>query len=238
MKNIPALCIRSTPPVQTVCKLLHRTVYEMMNVPWYRFRQYLAVSLLFGAALSLLWGMWALLRQESLADEVIRLHVIAASDSAEDQRIKLRVRDAVLARASDWLEGTEDRETAEAILRAHLSDLQDAAQETLLSEGVDHTVTAVLAPEEYPTRDYGTFALPGGQYMSLRVIIGDGQGRNWWCVVFPPLCSAAVTEDMIDDARAAGLSDEDIALITRDSDEYVIQFKSIELWEALTSRWR
>ena len=195
-------------------------------------------ALLAGLAVSLLWGMWSLQRQQALADEVIRLHVIAASNSMADQQLKLQVRDAVLEEASCWIDSAHSQAEAEECLRQHLPALQTAAAETVSAAGYDYTVEALLAPETYPTRDYGTFALPGGEYLSLRVIIGEGAGHNWWCVVYPPLCTATVTEEMEQEARQAGLSEEDISLITRSDGEYVIKFKSIELWEKWTARWQ
>ena len=205
----------------------------MNKIMW---RKWIAVSLLAGLALAALWGMWSLRRQQDLAGEVIRLHVIAASDSAEDQRLKLQVRDAVLEQAEQWLAGVDNREEAEAILRVHLMDLRDLAEETVRREGYDYAVEAWLTPEQYPTRDYGAFALPGGDYLSLRVILGDGAGHNWWCVVFPPLCTAAVSGTMEQEAADAGLSEENLDLITRNGRGYVLEFKSIELWEKWTNR--
>lgn len=196
-----------------------------------------ALSLLLGTAAALLWGLWALQRQQSLADDVIRLHVIAASDDAPDQQLKLRVRDAVLEETTVWLDGTESREEAERILRAHLPELRTAAAAAVDAAGAGCGVTATLSRETYPTRDYGTFALPGGDYLSLRVILGEGAGHNWWCVVFPPLCTASATGGLTEEA-AAGLSEEDLALITQADGGYVIQFKSIELWERWTARLR
>lgn len=101
-----------------------------------RLGKWIAVSLLVGLAISLLWGVWSLQRQQALAQEVIRLHVIAASDSDADQALKLQVRDAVLAQATDWLAGTTDRDEAEDILRTHLAELRDTAQATVQLRGV------------------------------------------------------------------------------------------------------
>ncbi|MCB7514348.1 stage II sporulation protein R [bacterium 210917-SL.2.15] len=203
-----------------------------------RLGKWIAVSLLVGLAISLLWGVWALQRQQALAQEVIRLHVIAASDSDADQALKLQVRDAVLAQATDWLAGTTDRDEAENILRTHLAELRDTAQATVQSQGCGDAVEAWLTPETYPTRDYGAFALPGGEYLSLRIIIGEGAGHNWWCVVFPPLCTTAATGDMEEAAQDAGLSEEDVALITRSDEGYILKFKSIELWEQWAAGWK
>ena len=205
----------------------------MIKVTWHK---WIAVSVLIGLALAVLWGMWSLRQQQQLAGEVIRLHVIAASDSAEDQQLKLRVRDVVLDEAEQWLKGADSREEAETILRTHLMDLRNLAEETVNQEGYDYEVEAWLTPEKYPTRDYGTFALPGGEYLSLRVILGEGEGHNWWCVVFPPLCTAAASGTMEQAAAEAGLSEESLGLITQADEGYVLRFKSIELWEKWTGQ--
>lgn len=200
-------------------------------------RKWLAAALLAFFALALVWGMWSLQSQQHLAGEVIRLHVIADSDSAEDQRLKLRVRDAVLEQAEQWLQGVEDRDAAEEILRTRLMDLRDLAAEVVRSAGYAYEVDAWLTPETYPTRDYGAFSLPGGEYLSLRIVIGEGEGHNWWCVVYPPLCTAAATGELEEKASAAGLSEADIGLITRDGKGCTVRFKSIELWEKWVGKW-
>ena len=194
------------------------------------------VALLLGLALSALWGLWSLRRQQELASGVIRLHVIAASDAAADQRLKLQVRDTVLAETTAWLDGAQTREEAQRRLQLHLSDVCTAAADTLRAADCGDEVRAVLSPETYPTRDYGTFALPGGEYLSLRVIIGEGQGHNWWCVVYPPLCTATVTAELEDAAQACGMEASDVALMERASRPYQIQFKSIELWQRWTGQ--
>lgn len=195
-----------------------------------------AVALLLGLALSVLWGLWSLRRQQELASGVIRLHVIAASDTAADQRLKLRVRDTVLAETAVWLDGAQTREEAQRRLQLHLSDVCTAAADTLRAAGCGDEVRAALSPETYPTRDYGTFALPEGEYLSLRVVIGEGQGHNWWCVVYPPLCTATVTAELEEAAQAYGMDASDVALMERASQPYQIQFKSIELWQRWTGQ--
>ena len=185
----------------------------------------MASALLAGFAVSLLWGVWSLQRQRALAEEVIRLHVIAASDGAADQRLKLQVRDAVLEETARWLDGADSREAAEELLRLHLPELRNAAAETVAAAGYDDPVEALLAPETYPTRDYGTFALPGGEYLSLRVIIGAGEGHNWWCVMFPPMCvPAADKKDEIENV----FTEDEIKLV-ESSPKYEIRFKVVEI---------
>lgn len=187
-----------------------------------------------GVVLALLWGMWSLRQQEMLSRQVIRLHVIAASDSAEDQQLKLQVRDAVLAEAEHILLAAESREEAEQLLREHLGDMEQCAREAVRAAEHDDAVRVLFTEETYPTREYGTFSLPGGVYLSLRVLIGAGEGHNWWCVVFPPLCAASSVEEL----EESGLSRKDVALITQSDEEYVLKFKSIELWESCHDVWQ
>ncbi len=185
-------------------------------------------------ALFLTAGMAAGTEEAALADRVVRLHVIANSNSAEDQALKLQVRDAVLARAEPLLAGADSREGAEAALSAHLDELAAAGRAVLARAGRSDAVTAALEEVWFPTRVYGEgFALPAGRYRALRVVIGAGEGRNWWCVVFPPLCLASVTEEA---AAAAGLTDGQIALITGRDGGYVLKFKAVEWWALLREK--
>lgn len=189
------------------------------------------LALLLGAAVFLLSGIWALNTQRDLADRVVRLHVLANSDTEEDQALKLLVRDAVLERTTEILEQSEDRESAEALLRESLPELEVLAEETVRANGYDYAVTAELEDTSFPTKEYDGFALPAGEYLALRILIGEGAGQNWWCVVFPPLCLSATTEDFTDSAQTAGMTEEEVALITQESEGYVVRFKIIELVE-------
>lgn len=195
----------------------------------------LEIALGIGLAAALVWGTSSLHRQQVLADRVVRLHILANSDSEEDQALKLRVRDRLLERATEILEASEDRASAEKALRAALPELQTLAAEEIATEGYTYAVTAELEETTFPTREYEDFTLPAGDYLALRVLIGEGAGRNWWCVVFPPLCTASTTS-LAQTAMSAGLSDDDVKLITEDGGGYAIKFKSIELWEALKEK--
>ena len=157
-----------------------------------------------------------------------RLHVLAVSDEEEEQRIKLRVRDAVLSFLSPELETVRDKAEAERIVSASLPQIKAAAESA--AEGRHVTVT--LEREHYPTRRYGSFALPAGEYESLRVILGKGEGHNWWCVVFPPVCLAAVQRE----ALRPAMNPEDYALLTRE-EGWELRFRSVELWGELVNRF-
>ena len=193
----------------------------------------LELALLIGLALSLLWGTWADRTQQELSEKVLRLHVLANSDSAEDQALKLKVRDSVVEKASEILTGCPDRESAEQRLTEALPELEEAARKRIAAEGETQHVTAELRPTRFPTREYESFTLPAGEYLALRVVIGQGAGHNWWCVVFPPLC-AETTSDLAETAMAAGLTEDEVALIT-ESDGYQLKLKALELWEKLRS---
>ena len=188
-------------------------------------------ALLIALLVSFAWGTWADRTQQQLSDKVLRLHVLANSDSEADQALKRKVRDSVLETASAILADCPDRETAEQRLSAALPEIEDAARARIAAEGGKQTVTAELRPTVVPTREYEDFTLPAGEYLALRVVLGEGEGPNWWCVVFPPLC-AETTSSLSQTAMAAGLTEDDIALIT-ESDGYQLKFKAVELWGRL-----
>lgn len=196
----------------------------------------LELLLLGAVGVFLLSGAVSLQTQSALAEKVVRLHVLANSDSEADQSLKLIVRDAVLAETETLLDGIENRDAAADILRTQLPSLQSAAERTLAEQGSRYPVEVRLEMAQFPTKEYDGFALPAGEYLALRVLIGEAAGRNWWCVVFPPLCTAA-TSEVEETAVAAGLSGEQVRLITEE-DGYVLKFKCMELWQQLRSRWR
>lgn len=193
------------------------------------------IALLAGLAVFFLTGSLALRAQDRLADKVVRLHVLANSDSEEDQALKLLVRDQVLERAASLLEQAGDRRQAEMLLRQALPELEEAAAREIAANGYDYPVTAELVDAAFPTKEYDGFTLPAGEYLALRVVIGQGGGQNWWCVVFPPLCAAA-SGDVPAAALAAGFTEEEVGLITEEDQGYALRFKAVEWWEALQEK--
>ena len=183
------------------------------------------LALLCALCVTLLASAWAQGRRERLDGSLIRLHVLAVSDAAEEQAIKLRVRDAVLALLGDRLAGVTDKAEAAETLRGALEEIKSAA--AAAAEGREVTVT--LTRERYPTRRYGTLALPAGEYDSLRVILGSGAGHNWWCVVFPPLCLEAGSCEQLADA----VGEDCYQILTADG-HTALRFKLLELWGKLT----
>lgn len=186
-------------------------------------------ALLIGLACAMLWASALGAEQDALADKVVRLHVVANSDSGADQTLKLQVRDAILADAASELEGLSREEALEQLAQ-DLPRLGEIAARTIGEQGYDYPVTVSLKEERFPTKRYDDFALPAGEYMALRVQIGSGGGHNWWCVVFPPLCMGSVEE-------TAELDDRDRALITGETEGYVVKFRAIELWEEFKARF-
>ena len=193
------------------------------------------IALFVGIAAALLWGIGAVRTQQEISDKVVRLHVVANSDSEEDQALKLRVRDAILARTTALLEASDDRSEAEGLIRGQLLELEDIAVREITAAGYDYSVEARLAELDFPTREYESFTLPAGNYLALQVVIGEGEGKNWWCVVFPPLCTAAAAE-VPTSALAAGFSEEEVRLITEEDRGYVLKFKTLEWLEMLKEK--
>ncbi|MEI3119763.1 MAG: stage II sporulation protein R [Eubacteriales bacterium] len=191
------------------------------------------LALMCGVLCALALGGWLDREQERLADQVIRLHVIANSDSPEDQALKLEVRDQVLAHAEELYPAGADRTAAAAAIQEHLPELAAAGQRVLEERGCDYAVRAELTETWFPTKEYEDFALPAGEYTALRVVIGEGAGQNWWCVAFPPLCLGAASETVEEAAQAGRFTDDQAALMTGETQGYVLKFKAIELWEGL-----
>lgn len=187
------------------------------------------IALLLALCFTLLAGTWAGAASSRVSEGLVRLHVIAASDDATEQAIKLDVRDAVLSYLEPKLDSAADIAGAEALIEANLDGIAAAAE----SAAQGREVNVTLGEEYYPTREYDTFSLPAGRYQSLRVTLGEGAGHNWWCVVFPPLCQSSAEEVR---PVLAALGEEDAALLTGESEGYVIKFKAMELWEGFC-RW-
>ena len=190
-------------------------------------------ALLLAFGLTLTAGVWASASESALAGQVLRLHVIANSDSPEDQSVKLAVRDAVLAQAAPYLEGASNQQEAEAALEPHLDELAQVGAQVLAQAGRNDPISVSIADQWFPTKTYDGFALPAGQYRALRVVIGEGRGQNWWCVVFPPLCLGSVTEESVETVAGEALSEDQVALITGQDGGYVLKFRFIEWWEEL-----
>ena len=156
---------------------------------------------------ALVWTGGLIADRARLRRELIRLHVVAASDSQEDQAIKLRVRDAVVESLREEMKNLKDVDQAKIYLQENLPKIELLANRVLQDAGCEDRATVQLCVEEFSKRVYDTFSLPAGLYESLRIIIGEGEGKNWWCVVFPELCLPATSEGFEETASCAGFPD-------------------------------
>lgn len=179
-------------------------------------------TVIFTACWLLLAG--TLLRQEKLASRLIRIHILANSDSEADQAEKLRVRDAVLGQVSSLTADCKTRGEAAAVLASHAAELGQTA-----SEVSGKNVTVSLGTEWYETRDYGGFSLPAGEYLSLCIGIGEAEGHNWWCVAFPSVCTAATAEELETTAVSAGFDGGDLRMMTGGSPDVEVRYFLLEL---------
>ena len=164
-----------------------------------------------------LGGLFADVR--ALEEDLVRLHVVAASDSQTDQAVKLRVRDAVLEALK--MENVRDIGQAKAYIEARIPELEAAANAVLADAGSPDRAVVTLTREEFPVREYNTFRLPSGVYQSLRVTIGPGEGKNWWCVVYPELCVPATSQGFAEAAAMDGMDETLTGALTGD---YEIRF--------------
>ncbi len=195
-----------------------------MNTSFKQTLHIFETALLLALGITLCFATWGRQNSTELTENLIRIHVIAVSDEPTEQALKLTVRDAVLAEAQPILDSAQNTEDAYAILSDNLSEIQTAA----LSVSDGRTVSVSLTQENYPTRDYETFSLPAGKYNSLKISLGEAEGENWWCVVYPPLCTSVATSSV------ETLSDTDNKTITFENEGYVLRFRAMELWGELS----
>ncbi len=169
-----------------------------------------------------------------LYDNVIRLHVIANSDNELDQKIKLEVRDAVIDKYTPIFSGYVCKADAERTLEEYIPEINKYLNQFIKNSGYEYTCTVELGEEHYGRTVYERFSMPAGKYTSLRIIIGEGEGKNWWCVLFPPLCTkAAVSNDKKneDEFIEVGFTGEQYNIITKnDKPRYKIKFRLLELF--------
>lgn len=182
------------------------------------------------------WCAGILADRNRLNEELIRLHVVAASDSTEDQAIKLRVRDAVLEGLQQAMEEISDVEAAKAYLRENLPKVTALANNALKAAGYDGEAVVTFCRENFDKRIYDTFTLPAGVYESLRIVIGEGEGKNWWCVVFPEFCIPAAGTEFEDVAAGAGFSDSLTGALTGE-EPYEIRFFLLDLLGKLENKF-
>lgn len=169
---------------------------------------------------------------DSVRREVLRLHVRAASDSAEDQALKIAVRDRLLSESDRWFSASSSREEAQTALSDRLAEVEAVCREELRRQGSDQQVTVTLGQSSFPTRTYGELTLPAGYYEALIVELGSGQGQNWWCVLFPSVCIPAASEVTEADFGENG------HLVYEEGVTYRIGFRAVEWYYRLRDFFR
>lgn len=169
---------------------------------------------------------------EDIESEVLRLHILANSDSEEDQTLKLKVRDGLLAYSETLFQNAATKAEAETIAKENLAQIQSEAEKIIRENGYDYGVQVYIKNMSFNTRVYGDVTLPAGNYDAIRVVIGAGEGHNWWCVMFPPLCLPSATGTELNTV----LNDEEQKIVT--DDHYTFKFKIVEIFESIVSLFR
>ena len=175
------------------------------------------------------------LSYEDIADKLIRFHVIANSDSDEDQALKLKVRDKIIEKMAVKLENIENLDEARDILVSSVDEVTNIAKEVIVEEGYNYDVNTMLSNENFPDKIYGDYIFPQGNYEAYRVIIGDGMGQNWWCVMFPPLCFVDESKNTVDSSK---LEDSIKSIESEDehnneNNKVIYKFKIIEVFNKI-----
>lgn len=173
-----------------------------------------------------------------IANSVFRLHVIANSDSIEDQELKLKVRDGLLAYMNDLAKNCSSKEEVVKLAKEHQKEFKQISEEIITKNGFSYDVNIEIGSSDFPTKTYGDISLPAGTYDALKVQIGDAVGKNWWCVMFPPLCFVDVSSGVVpNDSKEEikeNLNDEEYDLISKsDDNEINFKFKLIEFFQNL-----
>ena len=175
--------------------------------------------------------------QKGIADEVIRLHVLANSDSREDQDLKIKVKNGIIKMLENELHNSISKDETRIILLKNLDKIEERAEEIIKENGYDYTAKVRISFDHFPTKEYADVTLPAGEYEALKIEIGEGKGKNWWCVMFPPLCfiDASVNEVPRKDKDTLKniLTDEEYNIVTKEKDNIPvkIKFKIVELWQ-------
>ena len=168
---------------------------------------------------------------KEISDEVFRFHILANSDEDYDQQLKLKVRDKVLLYTESLFEKARSKEEAENLISNNLQDICNTAQKEVTDNGYDYSVTAQITKMYFTTRTYESYTLPSGMYDALRITIGSGEGRNWWCVMYPSICISS--EKSQDEAARETFNDNQYDIVKNEKYEY--KFKIVEIFEKICS---
>ncbi|MBO5070716.1 MAG: stage II sporulation protein R [Roseburia sp.] len=166
--------------------------------------------------------------QQEIAEKILRFHVLANSDTEADQNLKLAVRDAVGSKMGALLSGASSKEECETIINNHINEIVATAMQVVAKEGYNYGVQASLSDVDFPVKTYGSYTFPAGRYEALEVVIGEGAGHNWWCVMYPNMCFSGSVYEVVDEEAEESLqevlSPEEYEAVLQ-SGEYEVQFK-------------
>ena len=195
--------------------------------------KYAELAMLLGLAFSVFCAGFCGFAEDyrDITQTVFRLHILANSDSEEDQSLKLKVRDAVLEENSDIFEDCKSAEEAAAAAREHIDEIKSSAEKVLAENGAGYGAECGIAKMRFDDRVYGDMTMPAGEYLALRVTLGDAEGKNWWCVMFPPLCLPAVSGEAAEEV----FSPEELDIL-EDRESYECRFYFLELLEKLRNK--
>lgn len=199
------------------------------------FKRFLILLILFACYTFICAFSYADATFSNISDSVFRLHIIANSDSKEDQDLKLLVRDNVLEYMKEISQGITSKEDAIFLMNEHLEDFHSIASKTIKDAGFDYDVNLKIGEFEFPTKSYGDISLPAGMYDALRIEIGEAEGHNWWCVMFPTLCFVDVSSGNLDEnskeVLESNLNEEEFQLVSSDNIGINFKFKLVEFFE-------
>ncbi len=190
------------------------------------------ISLLIGFIVTIIFSVTSFAETcDEIRSDTLRLHVLANSDSVEDQKLKLKVRDAVLNAGEKIFDGSVTKENAEEKIKSEKEKLISAAKKVIKESGFDYDVEITVTEEFFTTRTYENVTLPAGKYKAVRVLIGESAGKNWWCVMFPPLCIPAAEADI-----NLFFSESEVKLV-ESNPKYEMRFKIVEIFEKIKNKF-
>ncbi len=221
-----------------------KTLIEKINSWYKRERKTLMLSVFLGVIITFAFGIatkgYSEHIEKGIAERVIRFHVIANSDSDADQALKLKVRDAVLAFMKEKLSAENNINSAREVVLNNVEEIKAVSEKVIAENKKDYPVWVGLAETNFPTKVYGDIAFPPGEYEALRIVIGNGSGKNWWCVLFPPLCFVDITQGKISDEGKDSLkniltAEEYDIVVNAKSENHIpvkVKFKIVEWWQS------
>lgn len=199
-----------------------------------KIKYFCILSILLFSLVFITISSYAISVSTDLSNNFFRLHILANSDSEEDQALKLKVRDNIIEYMETLTYDGLSKEEVVTITQNHLDDFKKIAEETIKKEGFDYKVSLKIDNFYFPTKVYGNISLPAGYYDGLKIEIGEAKGQNWWCSLFPPLCFVDISSGVIDEETEKNLknnlSEEDFAIITSDSETVKLKFKIVEMF--------